>query len=594
MRAPRLVPVVVSLGLTLGLSSCGSAVPRDSSALQAKGAGEPAATKGRADVDYIAIGPRVLLEGIEPLLLHREARGLGVERVVIEDLAAPGALGAPPPERIAEAIRQIASRAGKRLRFVLLVGDAPGSDESAEARALLPTFYRPKLGYENHRPDEHAHEGVQLEHEHRARRHGEEDYATDLPYALAHVGASGQPDLAEGRHPAPLAVGRVPARTPDEARDFARKVIGYETSRAEGAWRRSIALFSGPANFGALADFLIESTMTRLLDDEVPYDWDVDVVFPKLGSPYAYPFRDLSARLVERLDAGALIAGYVGHGASTHFDDVHFNHRHYHIGTAWDLARLRIVEGKPFFVSITCNTGYYDLPYGRRSVAEALVLNPEGAIAAFASSRESHPYPNALYGEAIVKTFVDERAPTIGEGVVTVKRRMQEGEVPLAPLLFQSDPAELAAEHEGLYNLLGDPATVLRYPARAVLSVEGGGGARAPGAEVTISIESKEIPSGKALLTVETRRSVVRAKVPSEATLRAMPEEEAWAVMRASHAAASDKVVSRAEGVVAEGRASFRVKMPAEPGEYAIKVFASGSGDAAMGHTRLTVAAEAR
>lgn len=586
---------MVSLGVTLGLSSCGSAVPRDNAALQGKGAGEPAATNARADVDYIAIGPRTLLEGIEPLLLHREARGLGVERVVIEDLAAPGALGAPPPERIAEAIRQVASRAGKRLRFVLLVGDAPGYGEPLEEASFVPTFHRPKLGYENHDHDEHAfHAAYASDYERGLLHHMEAIYATDHPYALAHVDAPGQPDFAAPRSPAPLAVGRVPARTPDEARAFARKVIGYETAPAEGTWRRSITLFTGPANFGPVADFLIERTMTRILDDDVPYDWDVDLVVPQAGSPYAYPFPELRERLVERLDAGALIAGYVGHGAPMFLDSARFNGRWYDIGNMPDFVRLRIAEGKPFFVSITCNTGFFDLRNGRRSVAEALVLNPEGAIAAFASSRESHPYPNALYGEAIVKTFVDERAPTIGEGVVTVKRRMQEGEVPLAPLLFQSDPAELAAEHEGLYNLLGDPATALRYPARAVLSVEGGGAARAPGAEVTISIESKEIPSGKALLTVETRRSVVRAKVPSEATLRAMPEEEAWAAMRASHAAASDKVVSRAEAAVVEGRASFRVKMPAEPGAYAIKVFASGSGEAAMGHTRLTVAAEAR
>lgn len=580
----------MSLGLYLGVGGCGPAVPRDLALSGSAAQDKP--VKGRADVEYLAVGPRALLVAMEPLLLHREARGFGVERIFLEDLAAPGSLEAPPPQRIVLAIRDVAARAGKRLRFVLLVGDAPGYGEPLEASSFVPTFYQPKLGYENHSPDEHAFLEAHLHEQDRGLwRHMEEIYATDFPYALAHVNAPGQPAFAADRSPTPLAVGRVPARTVDEARDFARKVVVYETARSEGAWRRSIALFSGPANFGPIADFLIESTTTRILDDDVPYDWDVDLVVAKAGSPYAYPFPELRSRLVERLDAGALIAGYVGHGSPMYLDDARFNGRRYDIGNMPDFVSLRIGDGKPFFVSITCSTGFFDLRNGRRSVAEALVMNPEGAIAALASSRESHPYPNALYGEAIVKTFVEERAPTIGEGVVTVKRRMREGEVPLAPLLFQSDPEALAEEHVGLYNLLGDPATVLQYPASAVVKLEGGPEARAPGAEVAVSVDAPSIPTGKALLTVETKRSVVRAKVPSESALEAMPENEAWEAMRAGYAAASDKVVSRVEEAVTSGRARFRVKMPSEPGVYAIKVFVAGSGDAAMGHARVNIAA---
>jgi len=587
MRGLRRVQVVVSLGVTLGIAGCGAATSQGPSALQ----GKSSVTKGRTDVDYLAIGPRVLLEGIEPLLAHRQALGLRVERITIEDLAAPGALAAPSPERIAEAIREVASRAGKRLRFVLLVGDAPGYGETHEWASFVPTFHRKKLGYENHDHEEHAfHEAHLSDYDRGLIHHMEEIYATDHPYALAHVDAPGQSELAASRSPTPLAVGRVPARSLPDAIGFAKKVVAYETARPEGAWRRSITLFSGPANFGPVADFLIERTMTRILDDDVPYDWDVDLVVPQAGSPYAYPFPELRERLVQRLDAGALIAGYVGHGAPMFLDSARFNGRRYDIGNMADFKSLRIGDGKPFFVSITCNTGFFDLLNGRRSVAEELVMNPEGAIAAFASSRESHPYPNALYGDAIVKTFVEERAPTIGEGVVTVKRRMREGEVPLAPLLFQSDPEELAEEHVGLYNLLGDPATVLQYPASAAVRVAGGAEAR-PGAEVSVSVETPAIAEGNVKLTVETKRSVVRTKVPGDAELRAMPEPEAWEALRKTYAAASDKVITRLEGTVKAGRAELHPKLPAEAGDYVIKVYVVGGGQAATGHTRVKVAA---
>ena len=73
-------------------------------------------------------------------------------------------------------------------------------------------------------------------------------------------------------------------RTPEEASGFARKAIGYDTSRAEGAWRRRLEIIGGPANFGPVADYLIENTATRALDNDIPYDYDVRVAFLKVGS----------------------------------------------------------------------------------------------------------------------------------------------------------------------------------------------------------------------------------------------------------------------------------------------------------------------
>lgn len=563
---------VTVAGLALAANGCGRAA-------EVPGANAPAAgARGatRAEVDYVAIGRREMLAAIEPLLAHREARGHVVERLALEDLLAHKPAGASDAEAIAAAIQGVAARAGTRLAFVLLLGDTPGQYSLGEERfAALPAFYAPKLDYQHHRPDEHEHA------RHDGGWQGEGQYPTDLPYALANRDAPGQPQLARARSPRPLAVGRVPAWSPEEAAAFARKVIAYETAPTEGAWRKSLTLFGGPANFGALADFLIESTATRSLDEEVPYDWDVDVVFPKLASPYAYPFPELRQHMRERLSAGALIAAYAGHGAPTRFDDVHFKQSHYDIGTLSDIEALRIEDGKPFFVAITCSTGHYDLPGGRRSIAEELVMNPGGAIASLASSRESHPYSNALLGKALLEVFVQARARTVGEGVVEMKRRMREGTIPLAPLLFASDPEELAAEHEGLYNLFGDPATELRYPAKATLSIAGSPAEVAPGAELVVTLASKEIGTGKAVLTVETRRSVIRGELVSPSELEGLRESEAWEAMRKNYQAAMNKVVTRAEEAISGGRAVFKVKAPAAPGDYALKGFAAGGGEAA-------------
>lgn len=541
---------------------------------------------GRPDIDYIAVGGRELLAAVEPLLVHREARGLAVERLAIEDLLAKMPKGASAAQAILAGIRGVAARSGTKLRFALLIGDAPGLHEKAEGFVPVPAFYRPKVGYENHRPDEHDHGRVD-DHDH-AAQHEDEVYATDLPYAYANRGAGGRPELAPDKSPAPLAVGRIPARTAQEARSFAAKVVDYETAKAEGAWRRRLHVIGGPANFGRMVDAFIEATATAALDASVPYDYDVGVIFPKLDSPYAVPFDELPAWITRDLNAGVLIAAYVGHGGYTSFDDVHFHRRHYEIASARDLAGLSIREGKPLFVSVTCNNGAYDLDF-TRSVAEVMVLNPDGAIGAFASSRESHPYSNALLGQAFVEVFMQGRPKSVGEGLLDAKRRMLASSIPLAPILFSGDPDELNAEHEGLYNFFGDPATELRYPPRASVSIKGSPSAVAPGAALTVTVEAPAVPSGRASLTVETRRSVIRgAMIPSD-EIEKMREPKAWQALRKNYATATDKIVSRDTKPIAKGLATFRVKAPREPGDYSIKVFASGSGEGAAGHARIKV-----
>lgn len=549
-----------------------------------------ASPKSTMAIDYVAIGPQRLLNSIEPLLVHREKQGLVVARLALEDVIPGSEDQENATEAIVLAIRRLASSSGTRLRFVLLVGDAPGYNEIDTDRGLVPTFYRRKIQYWDDDPFDRPNSGLPSLREQRRKRYADLEYATDWPYALAHIDAAGQPKLAAKQNPKALAVGRIPARSPEEVAGFAQKVVKYETAKSEGMWRRSMTIFTGPANFGPLADFMIETTMTRTLDEKVPYDWDVDLIFPQIGSPWSYPFPDLQKKLVERLDAGALIAGYVGHGAPTHFDDVRHNYNYYQLGSTWDLEKLRIGDGKPFFLALTCSNGFFDLRERMQSVAEVLVLNPGGAIAAFAASRVSHPYPNALYGDAIVQTFIKQRATTIGEGIVEAKELMRQGDLPLAPLLFESDPAELAEEHVGLYNLFGDPATILQYPAMARLEVENPQEKYLPGASVKIEVDTQGMVAGKALLTIETKRSVIRGPVPSTIALRQMSEPELWESMRTTYNAAIDKVVSRHEQALVEGKATFPVKLPDNEGDYVLKVFVTGNGETSNGHVRIKVA----
>ena len=517
---------------------------------------------GWRSVEWVAVAPRDLLPALEPLAHLRRSQGTSTLVLDAGAVYARYGHGEASAEAIRAALTDVAASA-PRLRWVLLAGDV---EEQGKPRVggwvPVPTFYRDKVTYR----------GV--------RRVA--TYPTDEPYA--------QPGPGSERR---LAVGRIPARTAGELAGVVRKIVTYEVSAGEGTWRRRLAVFAGPANFGAVQDAIIEATATHLLDTRVPYDFDLKFLFAKLESPYAYPFDQLGQRVVHDLEEGALFAAYIGHGLYDSFDSVYFRGNAYPIGRRTELDRVRIGPGKPFFLSFTCDTGGFDRPDGARSIAESLVMNPEGPVAVFASSRESHPYPNALYAQAFIQRFLERRPRTIGEGISEVKARLRGQRMLLAEVMVHADVEALKQEHLGLYNLLGDPATRLQYPGQVRVTMPGtgwGGGGIPPQSALEVTVASQHVRDGAAIVTVETERRTIRGELVPPGRLKAMTRtQDVFAAMAENHRLASDKVVSRTAIAVRDGMARLTLAAPDAPGRYVVKVLVQGEGRVEAGHVKVEV-----
>ena len=573
--------VVVACGASRAPSATGTAGPASAPASAATpDAGAPLDVAPLTDdatwerwkrADYAVLVPHRFVAAIAPLVRHREAGGHVAAIVEVEPLFARFSKGRPDARALKEAVTRLAAHANGRLRFVLLVGDVDHPNDLASTDAPVPTFYAKKMDYEHHSPDEHrrAPNGVtQAEHE---------KYPTDHPLELA--GANG----------ARIAVGRIPARTEAQVQAVVQKIIGYETTDRDGPWRRRVDIVTGPANYGAVADAAIESIASRMLDEELSYDYDVDFTFTKPDSPYAHRLDKLRERFIAGLDAGALVAAYVGHGAVASFDHVFYRNEYWEIGTADDAAALRIAAGKPIFFSFACDTGAYDRPEGRASIAEQMILNPTGPVAVFASSRESHPYANALYAAAVIKRFLGDRSATIGEGILAVKEAMRSRSIAGSELMVDVDIDTLKREHEGLYNLLGDPATHLRYPDAATVTASAT--EVKPGDKLTVTIAAPTVASGTVTVTIETPRSVIRGALVSPASMESMSHADAFAAMDENRRKAANKVVTQVRpSTMKDGRATVTLVAPSEPGAYVVKAIASGNGATAAGHGMLRVA----
>ncbi len=526
-------------GLLCGALACSAAEPVEQADPSVPQVPTPRTT-AEPEISYLVLAPRAYAEELAPLLKHRADGGLKVALRDIESIYERRSRGAPSSEALRSEIEEVAAQPGSKLHFVLLAGD-PAAD--------LPAFMHepsPWVSREGAYPSDH-------------------DYVENAKV--------------------PIAIGRLPARNEQEIALLVDKTIRYETAETPGPWQRRTLIFGGPAEMGPLVDGLIESQATSLLDQLLPYDYDVNVLFAKKDSPYAFRFDQLSQELVREINGGALVAVYAGHGLEQSFDHAYFRGQGYSIGSVPDLAHIDVDNGSPFFISLTCLTGDYGEPR-ERSVAETMLLRPRGPIAIFASSGVSHPYPNLLYARLLIEGLLGERAASVGDAVLRAKKELPESSMPFAQLFVPGDHREIKESHLHLYNLLGDPALKLRLPGTLKVSLPPGG--VAAGTRVDVEVQGATADAAYTA-TVETERVAVKAGIVTPDRLDEMPLDVAFSTMSKNHAIANDKVLSTVNGRFKSGNEKLTLTAPKQPGRYVVKVLSVADRGVAVGHVRFTI-----
>jgi hypothetical protein len=476
------------------------------------------------------------------VLLHEAARGDDPDR------AREGILGA---------IRSVAARidGGPGSLSVLLLGDAgPGG---------IPAWTFPQ-------------------HDPQLRALSDPLYATDHPYQTPF-----------GGHEPQVALGRVPARDALQAETFLTRLMLHESPAELGPWRRRVVYAAGEGRYGA-ADAVLESLFRTMVDRLVPEAFDVSMTYAKATSVYCPPPSTLSDTLLTRLGEGFMLFNYVGHGSARELDYLLWRRRAVPILSADDLERLGNSSGRGTVALLTCcSAGWYDLPGGAPSLAEALLFHPAGPAGVIAGSRPTHPYANMVLQKELTSHLLGGRARTLGELDLCTTRDMLRTDatdaqldavvLPVALLArWPSDLGALRQMHVQLYNLLGDPATRIDLPAHiAGLRIEAG--------RLTGRIE--RMHGGRATVTFET----ARADPARSAGLLPVdgaddPDLERKAAV--NYALANDPVLLRVEAKVASGALDVALPETMPEGTAVVKVYALGTDEEgraldAMGALRL-------
>lgn len=461
-----------------------------------------AAAAARAQ-DALVVAPQDLQPAAAAWKSYRESQGL---KVAVRE---PGA-------DVAATVKSVHAASAGKLRFVLLLGDVD----------RVPCAYVPVVAT--------------------AKWERDTRIATDAPYA--DVDGDGVPDLA---------IGRVPAESPDEARALLARSAAYERNRDFGAWRRRLSVVAGTGGFGPLQDAALEQMTKQFLTRDVPPSVVVTGTYGNPMSAWCPPPKEFADTTVERFNEGALVVAYIGHGAADSVDTVKVGRERFPILGAPEVARIDVRHGAPVAVFIACSTGRFD--GAADCLAEQVLRRPNGPVAVIASSRVSTPYSNGILSKEMLSALWQEPVATTGELLLAMKRRLvepAEGDAErkqiegLAAAFYDPDETRRAAdrrEHLALYNLLGDPCLRLARPAELPLDApekaEAGG---------RIRVQGTAPAAGRLLVELVRRRDAV---VPIGS--RKSPEE--W---RATYEAANALGIARAEADVPAGAFSVSLDVP--------------------------------
>ena len=240
-----------------------------------------------------------------------------------------------------------------------------------------------------------------------------------------------------------IGVGRLPVYNLDEARTTVDKLIRYIRNEDTGKWKNQLVFLADDGEHGTHTETAEGSAeRVRVQNPDFVVNKIYLDAYPQEvnASGESYPLA--KNRLTNLLKSGALFFDYSGHGG-------------YNSITNESILNLKDIENMTnrnlaFWLFATCNFAQCDA--GKRSAAEAAVLNPNGgAIGILAATRTVYASPNTNLNRAVCDTLfghsnVFHYDNTVGEAVAAAKKKLG------------NDSNKMA------YVLLGDPAMRLNYP----------------------------------------------------------------------------------------------------------------------------------
>ena len=245
-----------------------------------------------------------------------------------------------------------------------------------------------------------------------------------------------------------IAIGRIPARTAAEAAMAVNKIMAYKEQSAKGDWRhRLVFIADDEDNNLHLQD---AEALTGIISRQYP-QFNVNKIyldaFPRVSGNTGATYPEAVAQLIRRVNQGALIINYSGHGSNTRLAEEN-------IVDAQNIAAWKNADRLPLLLTATCDFAPFDNPAVLSLGQSVLLQRPTGAIALMTTTRAvfaaSNKEMNINYLHAALTRNADGSWKSLGQASKAAKN------------ITYATSIDIINNRK--FQLLGDPALTLAFP----------------------------------------------------------------------------------------------------------------------------------
>lgn len=487
---------------------------------------------GQADATqprWLLVTTGELVDELEPLVQRRQQQGFEILKLI-----RGGQLSRSEwtSEFIRDKISEL-SLESKRPLYVLLVGDWEANNQLS----YLPST----LG------------------EHGRMKNAPTDHGYGIPNDL------GVPTAA---------VGRIPARTAADVKQFVAKVIRFEDQNI-GTWTNRLNLWIGhPGGNSAiekkLGETIVQSAVNNSLS-QLDLTWSGTCLIDFPNTPFSVDRKTFQARMQEDLARGECFTIYAGHSAAEGLwsEDQSVFARD-------DWARINIQSSPGVVLTTGCYSCQMSGLNGKGFLTESM-LNPHGPVACMGAYAESY----AAIGQLAMNAFVDlvarPKSPDrLGDYWHSITAGIGSGKMDSLTfwLYDQADGSrgkvpldKQRLEHLEMWTLFGDPAL------------------RIPFLEPTLDVSVKaEIGSSDAVVEFDVPPELMGGTCELQVDL--VPEKMKGKSRPTNQA--SPTVNTHLLDNRSRFKGNVRLRQPLENGELRVRVFVINDGRGALGVLRKT------
>ncbi len=246
-------------------------------------------------------------------------------------------------------------------------------------------------------------------------------------------------------------IGRLPAKTADEANNMVNKIIHYDTNKNQyNDWKMSIAFSADDEDNNRHIDDA--DNIAKMVYDssglfnqfKIYFD-----AFQQVSTPGGERYPSAKSKITETINRGVLVYNYLGHGGPNGLAQER-------VLLKDDVRTWENIDKLPIIITATCSFTGFDDP-GIISAGEEAILNPNGgAVALFTTTRSVYAADNARLTESVFENIFDKE-----EGdYMRIGEIMRRG---------KNTGIDSIDENSRKFALIGDPTMRLNAPQHNVV-----------------------------------------------------------------------------------------------------------------------------